>query len=103
MTRETYEGFYFHLKGEHATITKNLEESGSGISNPAKAIFKVLSLSLNLASIWTSSDVSTKEKLQGLLLPRTNHLRPQNRSISNHARQFCFCLNRKRRADYSLK
>ncbi len=69
MGKETFEKFYFRLKGEYATIAKELERSGTGISNPSEAIAKALRLSLNLAPTWASSDVAAKEKLQKLVFP----------------------------------
>ncbi len=69
MARETFDKFSFRYKGERATITKELERCGAGISNPSEAIAKALDLSLELATTWTSSDVAAKERLQKLVFP----------------------------------
>lgn len=69
MAKETFEKFSFKYKGERATIAKELERCGSGISNPADAIANALDISLKLATTWASSDVAQKERLQKLVFP----------------------------------
>lgn len=69
MTKETFDKFYPKYANERSEITKKLSQLGGGISNPGEAIDKAIRLSSELATMWTSSDISKKEKLQKLIFP----------------------------------
>jgi site-specific DNA recombinase len=69
MTKETFDKFYSKYANERLEITKKISQLGSGISNPEEAIGKAIQLSSELATMWTCSDISKKERLQKLIFP----------------------------------
>lgn len=69
MSQETFQKFYTRYNKEIENIAKQLTECKQSISNPEEAIKNALILSSKLATVWHSSDIGNKEKLQKLLFP----------------------------------
>lgn len=61
-------GGQYH-RNNQLEISRQLSKSGEMISNPESAIEKALRISSELATMWTSSNVGNKEKLQKLVFP----------------------------------
>ena len=69
MGQEQFNKYYPRYNKEHQEITDKLAKLNSGISNPIQAIEKAIRISTELSTIWVSSDIGNKEKLQKLLFP----------------------------------
>jgi site-specific DNA recombinase len=70
MSKESFGKFYARYKKEEYEIKKVLEKLTPQISNLKKSIEESMAFSSMLATVWTSSPVSTKEKLQKLVFPQ---------------------------------
>ena len=70
MNKETFQKFYFKYKQEQTNIEEQLQKITSQISNPEKIVEKAISISTELATVWVSSDVKGKQRLQKLLFPQ---------------------------------
>ena len=81
MTKEIFEKFYSKLQLQRNEINQLIAKTGNGISNPESAIEKALHLSSELATVWTSSDYSNKERLQKLIFPDGIYYNRENRSF----------------------
>ena len=69
MNKETFQKFYQRYQEEKHSIEQELHKNNGGISNHQECINSVLQFSSKLNEVWTSGDVSTKEKLQKLVFP----------------------------------
>lgn len=69
MSKEIFEKFYGKSNKERQEIHIQLTQSTEKISNPDFAISKALRLSTELSTVWTSSDIKKKERLQKLVFP----------------------------------
>ena len=69
MNKESFEKFHTKYLKEREEIQKAIGKMTLPISNLKKSIEKGLALACKLSAVWTSSPVSTKEKLQKLIFP----------------------------------
>ncbi|GAA4756241.1 recombinase family protein [Flavisolibacter ginsenosidimutans] len=69
MNKESFEKFYVRYNKEREEIKEVLEKLTPQISNLKKSIEEGVTFSTKLATVWTSSTVGKKEKLQKLLFP----------------------------------
>jgi site-specific DNA recombinase len=69
MSGESFEKFYARYSEERDEIKKQLGKLTPQISNLKKSIREAVTFTSKLATVWTSSPVSTKEKLQRLIFP----------------------------------
>ena len=69
MSRESFDKFYTKYAKERDEINEVLQKQTPQISNLKKSIEEGIAFSSKLATVWTSSPVSTKEKLQRLIFP----------------------------------
>ena len=69
ITREQYLKFTERFKQEREVMYAQLENCSVKVSNLDKAVEDFVTFSSNLPSLWTSSDYSTKQKLQRFLFP----------------------------------
>ena len=69
MNKESFEKFYTRYNKERDEIKEVLEKLTPQISNLKKSIEEGITFSTKLATVWTSSLVSKKEKLQKLIFP----------------------------------
>ncbi len=70
MPAETYEKFISRFTEDKAKIIKSLEATACYSSNLAEMFCSALTFSSKLATMWDSSDVNGKEKLQKLVFPQ---------------------------------
>ena len=68
MSKESFEKFYNKYAKERDEINEVLQKQVPQISHLKKSIEEVVAFSFNLATVWISSPVCTKEKLQKLIL-----------------------------------
>ncbi len=69
MRKEIFDKFYNKYSKERDEINEVIQKQVAQISNLKKSIEEGIAFSSKLATIWTSSPVSTKEKLQKLIFP----------------------------------
>ncbi len=69
MSEETYKKFMLKFAEQKAEITNTMATCGQDSSNLSKYYFSALQFSSNLPSIWASSPVAVKEKIQKLIFP----------------------------------
>ena len=69
MSKESFDKFYVKYAKERDEINEVLQKQVPQISNLKKSIEEGIAFSTKLATVWTSSPVSIKEKLQKLLFP----------------------------------
>ena len=64
MNKESFDNFYARYAKERCEIMEVIQKQAPQISNLKKSIEEALDFSTKLATVWTSSPVSTKEKLK---------------------------------------
>lgn len=69
MGKESFDKFHAKYAKEREEIQEVIQKQVPQISNLKKSIEEALTFSSKLATVWTSSPVSTKEKLQKLVFP----------------------------------
>lgn len=70
MSEETYKKFMGRYSGEKAKILEALEDCGKDCSNLSEYYISALRFSMKLPTVWASSPVSVKEKIQETLFPK---------------------------------
>ena len=69
MNKESFEKFHARFTREREETQKALQKMTPQISNLKKSIREGVALASKLSTVWTSSPIGTKEKLQKLLFP----------------------------------
>ncbi len=69
LTKELYLKNIGKLLDEKTQIEAELTKMTEGVSNLEECVEKVISYSLNLASVWSSADYTTKQRIQFWLFP----------------------------------
>ena len=79
--KPVYEKFLLKYQQEKKTIEENLCDSNIDISNLQNNLEKALNFTANLATAWSSTDYSSKEKLQKLMFPEGIYYNRQNHTF----------------------
>ena len=79
--KPVYEKFLLKYQQEKKTIEENLCDSNIDISNLQNNLEKALNFTANLITAWSSTDYSSKEKLQKLMFPEGIYYNRQNHTF----------------------
>ncbi len=78
---KTFAAFFIKYKQEKTEISENLTSSNISISNLQNNLEKELNFSATLATAWSSTDYTTKEKLQKFMFPEGIYYNRQNHTF----------------------
>jgi site-specific DNA recombinase len=81
MSKETFEKFHKKYIEEKHQIQNQITKNTGSISNPENYLQSVLEFSAKLNTAWSSSEVSTKEKIQKLIFPEGIYYNHKNHSF----------------------
>ena len=85
INKESYDKFYNIFKEERQSILIKLEKYQIKVSNLEKNVNKMIEFSSNIPSLWTSSDYSSKIKLQKMIFPEGIEFDKEKRVCRTHS------------------
>ena len=92
MIKESFQKFHAKYTKERDEIREVMGKLTPQISNLKKSIEEALLFSTKLATVWASSPVRTKEKLQNLLFPKGIIYSKKNEAFRTKKVNSCFSL-----------
>jgi site-specific DNA recombinase len=69
MNKDTFQKFHAKYAEERSKIMEELQDCALTISNLSESLNQALNLSAKLNTVWASSDIKLREKLQKLIFP----------------------------------
>lgn len=92
MNKETFEKYRDRFLNEKSKILTQLQDLDYSISNLSESIAEVMSLSLKLATVWTSGGITMKEDFQKPVFPQGIFYNLKNGSFRTPEVNFIFRL-----------